>query len=200
VTTLAILLVGVLWAGVGGAADPVPAQAASYTLKLDPATTRITFLLDAFLHKVHGTAALQRAEIRFDESGHAEGEIVVDARKTDTGNDGRDQDMHTKVLESAKFTEIVLAVHGFEGKFDPSAPSKITVNGTFRIHGAEHPLRLEVALKPQGDGATKKLEATTTFAVPYVEWGMKDPSKAFLRVGKEVEVQIDARGELIAGH
>jgi polyisoprenoid-binding protein YceI len=104
--------------------------------------------------------------------------------------------MHTKVLESAKFKEIVLAVDGFEGKFDPAAPSKVTVKGRFRIHGVEHPLTLELALKPDGAGAEKYLQATGTFTVPYVEWGLKDPSKAFLRVGKVVEVSIDAKGAL----
>jgi len=171
-------------------------HAESYTLRLDPATTKITFLLDAFLHKVHGTAPLERGEIRFDSSGAASGEIVVDATKAETGNDGRDRDMHTKVLESAKFEEIVLAIDGFDGKFDPAASSKVTVRGRFRIHGAEHPVRLEMALRPQGAGTTKRLDATTTFTVPYVEWGMTDPSKAFLHVGKDVEVTIDARGTL----
>ena len=116
-----------------------PLRAESYTYRLDPAATKVTFLLDAFMHKVHGTASLTRGEVRFDDSGKAEGEIVVDATKAATGNDGRDQDMHTKVLESAKFKEIVLAVDGFEGKFDPAAPSKVTVKGRFRIHGVEHP-------------------------------------------------------------
>ena len=173
-----------------------PLRAESYRFDLDPAATKVTFLLDAFLHKVHGTAALERGEVRFDTDGKASGEIVVDATTAETGSDGRDEDMHTKVLESAKFGEIVLAVDGFEGTFDPAAPSKVVVVGRFRIHGAEHPLRLEMALKPQGDAGAKRLDASTTFVVPYVEWGMKDPSKAFLRVGKVVEVSIDARGTL----
>ncbi len=56
-----------------------------------------------------------------------------------------------------------------------------------------------MALTPQGSGAEKRLDATTTFTVPYVEWGLKDPSKAFLRVGKVVEVSIDAKGALTTG-
>jgi polyisoprenoid-binding protein YceI len=173
-----------------------PLRAQSYTFELDPASTKVTFLLDAFLHKVHGTAPLERGVIRFDSNGHAEGEVVVDATRTDTGNDGRDQDMHTKVLESAKYREIVLTVESYEGKFDPAAPSKVTVVGRFKVHGAEHPMRLDMSLTPQGTGAARRLDATTTFSVPYVAWGMTDPSKAFLRVGKEVDVTIDAKGSL----
>ena len=176
-----------------------PLHAESWVYRLDPATTKVTFLLDAFMHKVHGSAPLVRGEIRFDDSGQASGEIVVDATQASTGSEGRDKDMHAKVLESSSYAEIVLALDGFEGKFDPAAPSRVTVEGRFRIHGAEHPLTLEMSLTPEGAGAEKTLGATTTFTVPYVEWGMKDPSKAFLRVGKVVDVTIDARGALVAG-
>jgi len=181
----------------------VPLRAESYVFRLDPAATKVTFLLDAFMHKVHGTAPLVRGEIRFDDSGKAAGEVVVDATRMGTGSEGRDQDMHAKVLESAKYKEIVLAVDGFEGRFDPAAPSTVKVKGRFTIHGAEHPLTMEMTLAPQsgaaGAGVEKRLEATATFTVPYVEWGMKDPSKVFLRVGKVVDVTIEARGSLVAG-
>ena len=173
-----------------------PLSAESYTYRLDPATTKVTFLLDAFMHKVHGSAPLVRGEVRFDESGQASGEIVVDATQASTGSDGRDKDMHAKVLESSKFGEIVLAIDGFEGRFDPAAPGTITVKARFKIHGAEHPLSLDMELAPEGAGAEKKLGAATTFTVPYVEWGMKNPSKALLRVGKVVDVTIDAHGSL----
>jgi polyisoprenoid-binding protein YceI len=174
-----------------------PLHAESWVYRLDPATTKVTFLLDAFLHKVHGSAPLVRGEVRFDDSGQASGEIVVDATRAETGSEGRDKDMHAKVLESAKFGEIVLAIDGFEGRFDPAAPGQVRVSGRFKIHGAEHPLSLDMKLAPEGTGAEKKLGATTSFTVPYVEWGMKDPSRAFLRVGKVVEVTIDAHGSLV---
>ena len=189
---IAVLIVS-LWI----AAAPLHAE--SWVYRLDPAATRITFLLDAFLHKVRGSAPLVRGEIRFDDSGAASGEVVVDATKAETGSEGRDEDMHAKVLESAEFGEIVLAVDGYEGEFDPAAPSEVTVRGRFTIHGAEHPLSLEMKLEPGGEGAEKKLDAETTFTVPYVEWGMKNPSKAFLRVGKVVDVTIDASGSLMPG-
>ena len=41
-----------------------------------------------------------------------------------------------------------------------------------------------------------ELSAETAFEIPYVEWGMKDPSFLFLRVAKVVEVKVSATGSL----
>ena len=38
-----------------------------------------------------------------------------------------------------------------------------------------------------GDG---QYTASTTFSVPYVKWGMKNPSTFFLRVSDKIEVSI----------
>lgn len=41
-----------------------------------------------------------------------------------------------------------------------------------------------------------RLKADTRFSIPFVEWGLKDPSVAFLRVKKVVEVHVKAEGRL----
>jgi polyisoprenoid-binding protein YceI len=72
----------------------------------------------------------------------------------------------------------------------------VTVEGTFTIHGADHPLKLEIKVQVDGPEAV----ATTHFGVPYVAWGMKDPSTFMLRVGKEVEVDVVAKGHIDGIH
>ena len=66
----------------------------------------------------------------------------------------------------------------------------MTAEGVFNIHGADHPLKLEIQVKVDGNQAT----ATAHFSVPYVAWGMKDPSSFVLRVGKEVAIDVVAHG------
>jgi hypothetical protein len=61
-----------------------------------------------------------------------------------------------------------------------------------RIHGADHPLTLALPLQISGSN----VKATTSFEVPYVEWGMKDPSVFMLRVKKSVRIEIEATGQI----
>jgi hypothetical protein len=68
----------------------------------------------------------------------------------------------------------------------------MTVKGTFTIHGVDHLLFLQVKTELNGDTLTAK----TGFEVPYVAWGMKDPSTLILRVAKVVQVDVDARAKV----
>ena len=43
------------------------------------------------------------------------------------------------------------------------------------------------------------LDVTTHFSVPYVRWGMKNPSTLFLRVGDTVSIDVHAAGRIQPG-
>jgi hypothetical protein len=59
------------------------------------------------------------------------------------------------------------------------------VHGLFRIHGAAHEITIPVQVQMRNG----KASATTSFTIPYVMWGIKNPSTTFLHVGDKVEIE-----------
>jgi polyisoprenoid-binding protein YceI len=173
----------------------IPAQAAQMRLVFDPAATPVTFTLSDFHGGVHGTFKLKRGTILFDpEGGAASGELVVDATSGDSGSNGRDSRMHKSILESAKFPDIVFTPDRVDGKISLDGDSEVKVHGVFRIHGADH----EVTLPAKTHIGGGKVTAEIQFPVPYVKWGMKNPSILIMRVGDTVQIEIHAVGRLEA--
>jgi hypothetical protein len=41
-----------------------------------------------------------------------------------------------------------------------------------------------------------QIHAVGSFVVPYVQWGLKDPSTFVIKVNKEVQVELDLTGTL----
>jgi polyisoprenoid-binding protein YceI len=167
------------------AASSIPAQDTLF--QIDPSRTKVEFTLADVLHTVHGTFLLKRGDMRFDPaSGKASGELVVDATSGDSGSGARDRNMHKNILESARYPEIVFRPDRVEGKVTLQGTSHVGLHGRFSIHGAEHEITLPAVVE-NDDG---QYTATITFAVPYVQWGMKNPSTLFLRVSDKVEISI----------
>jgi polyisoprenoid-binding protein YceI len=172
------------------------ARAEPRSLALDPATTEITFLLGATGHDVHGVLHLASGTLGFDpEGGTAWGEIAIDAKRAESGNAKRDKTMHKKVLESAAHPLIVFRAERLEGTVALDGESSFRILGKVTLLGVEHPLELPVRATISGG----QVDASATFPVPYVEWGLHDPSMMVLRVAKSVDVTVHARGTLAAG-
>lgn len=170
-----------------------PLAAAERTLVLDPDATEVAFSLEATAHDVHGTLYLQHGTVTFDpEAGTASGEIAIDATRAETGNGKRDRTMHSKVLESESYPLFVFSPDAVEGGWTGSGSEQISLLGTMAIHGGEHPLTMPARVTVDGD----RVEAESVFEVPYVEWGMHNPSVLFLRVADTVEVEVHAVGTL----
>jgi polyisoprenoid-binding protein YceI len=169
------------------------AQNRSLKVLLDPAQTEIHWKLGG-LHPTHGTFKLKSGEFLFNPAtGIAEGEILVDATTGESGNPDRDKRMHDEVLESNRYPAIFFHPTQIKGSFKSGeGTQELQGEGTFNIHGADHPL--ELPLKVQV--AAGMVTATTRFTVPYVEWGMKNPSKFLVRVSKQVEIEVTAKGTI----
>ena len=154
---------------------------------IDPAQSKVEFVLGSTLHTIHGAFRLTRGDLRFDPvSGSASGELAVDAGSGDSGSPARDKRMHQSILETPRFPEIVFRPNHVEGAVAPQGRSQVQLHGTFLIHGEGHemtmPLTVEVI-----DG---KYLASATFTIPYVKWGLKNPSTLFLRVNDRVEITV----------
>jgi polyisoprenoid-binding protein YceI len=174
------------------AAAPV---AAEQRLVLDPARTEVAFDLEATGHDVHGIFSLARGEVRFDATtGAASGEIVLDATSGRTGNNSRDRTMREEVLEAASFPEIRFVPQRLVGALAERGTSEVTLEGRVSLHGTEHPLALPA--KVSVDGGHVTVEAV--FPIPYLDWGLRDPSVLFLRVARVVGIVVKADGRLDA--
>jgi polyisoprenoid-binding protein YceI len=163
------------------------------TVQLDPESTRIEFTVTATLHTVHGTFALKSGTVHFNSStGSASGLVVVDAASGDSGNKGRDHKMHQEVLESQRYPEITFTPTRMSGRVDPQGASRVQIDGIFKLHGADHPITLTLPVQAQG----QNLSVRTHIVIPYVAWGLKNPSTFILHVGEKVDIDIDAVGRV----
>jgi polyisoprenoid-binding protein YceI len=169
-------------------------QPGNITLHFDPAHTRIRWTLDEILHTVHGTFHLKGGLVRFNPvTGAAEGELLVDLDSGESGSGARDRRIKRDILQSQTYPEAIFHPEKVTGALHPGPAQQITVDGTFTIHGHDRPLRLVVSAQLTD---LTKVHLTTHFVVPYVQWGMKDPSTFVLRVSKEVPIDVTADAAL----
>jgi polyisoprenoid-binding protein YceI len=162
-------------------------------LELDPVATHIEFTLGSLLHTVHGHFALKQGRIRLDPAnGRSSGELIVDATSGASGSASRDRRMHKEILDSQHYPELTFIPDRVDGKIDFSGTSEVQLHGLLKIHGTTH----EVVLPVTAQMTQGQITATATLAIPYVSWGMKNPSTLFLRVNDNVDVIIRAVGHL----
>jgi polyisoprenoid-binding protein YceI len=180
-------------------ASPLPppqattATASEVVLTIDPAQSKLHWMVDSTLHTVHGTFALKSGTVHFDpETGKAGGEIVVAATTGETGNSSRDERMHKEILETAKYPEAIFRPTHVEGKVLRPGASDVKLHGILSIHGADHDLAAAVHAELMGSHWT----GTAKFDVPYVQWGIKDPSNFLLKVKPVVNVELEMSGDV----
>ena len=172
---------------------PQQSTAQQFRLTLDPAQSSIHFVLDTTLHTVHGTFLLKRGSITFStDGGKASGEMVAAATSGESGNDSRDKKMHNEILESQKFQEIIFRADRIDGKVSATGASSVQLHGTFSLHGAEHELTVPVQEEITGG----QWKGTAKFTVPYIQWGLKNPSTFLLKADPTVEVELQLSGAI----
>jgi polyisoprenoid-binding protein YceI len=170
------------------------AESRSGTLELDPSKTLIEFRLPGALHTTHGNFKLVRGTIKADlATGEAGGSMVVDARSGESGIESRDDRMKNSVLEVQKYPDIIFAPRQVTGQLAKDGQFRAKLQGVLTLHGTRHEIAMDVEGRLIGDS----LAAKSHFSVPYVEWGMEDPSILLLTVAKHVDIDIATAGRVL---
>src|SRR6202171_414885 len=170
-------------------------RAQEVAVQLDPVQTKIEFTLGSTLHTVDGTFKLKSGTIGLDPStGKMSGSIIVDATSGQSGNEGRDRKMHREILQSGKYPEIIFTPSQGKGTFHPKGPSKLEVSGQSSLHGQDHDMTLPIDIQPAG----RQLQIAAHVTIPYIKWGLNNPSTFILRASDKVEVDIHAVGQLVS--
>lgn len=160
---------------------------------VDPTQSSVHWTLGSTLHTVHGTFALKPGSFQFDPAtGAASGKIVVDAASGESGNEGRDRKMHSEVLESARFGEIIFRPDSVRGTLETQGDATVQVHGTFVLHGSEHALTVPVNANLSGD----HWSGSAKFDIPFIDWGLKNPSTWLLKVQHSVSIELKLKGTL----
>jgi polyisoprenoid-binding protein YceI len=172
-------------------ASSVLAQHQTFTVS--PETSDVSFTLGGSAHETHGSFHVQNGAIDFDPTNQKlSGSVVVAAGSGKTGNDSRDKKMTNEVLNAPRFADVSFVPQSYQGTIATAGDSTIQVTGTFTLHGTPHDLTVPMQIHIDGANCTAK----THFIVPYVKWGLKDPSVFILKVAKEVDVNLALVGKL----
>jgi polyisoprenoid-binding protein YceI len=175
------------------AAEKIPPSAHEVIIDLDPSKSTVQFALSAVLHTVHGTFKVKGGTVRWDiVTGKTSGQIVVDVKSGYTGVAARDRQMHEAVLESDRFPEAVFLPDRVTGQVSMEGESQVDVHGMLRIHGHDH----EVTLHGKANLQDGRVTGSAKFVMPYVNWGMKDPSTFVLRVNDKVDLEMSLAGTI----
>jgi polyisoprenoid-binding protein YceI len=166
---------------------------AELVLTLDPAQSKVHFNVESTLHTVHGTFTVKSGTVHFDpQTGKAGGEIVVNTTSGDSGSNSRDARMHKEILETKKYPDAVFHPSQIEGQVAAIGACDVKLRGTISLHGANHELTALIHANLAADRWT----GTAKFEVPYITWGIKDPSNFLLKVKPVVNVELEMSGAL----
>jgi len=171
-----------------------PAALAQHqTFAVNPEASEVKMKLNTTHEVVNGTFHVQSGSINFDRTAsHISGIVIVAAGSGKTGNDGRDKKMNKDILKVDQFATVSFAPKTYDGTIAPSGDSTIQVSGVFTLLGTDHDLTIPMQIQIDGSKATAKGQ----FVVPYVRWGLKNPSFLIWRAENDVAIDLTLVGNI----
>jgi polyisoprenoid-binding protein YceI len=163
------------------------------TLVLNPNVSQVKMTLKTTHELVSGTFEIQSGSIEFDRSTPAmSGSVVVLAGSGKTGNGSRDKKMNKDILEVQQHATVSFEPKSYAGSIAPSGDSTIQVTGIFTLLGRPHEITVPTVVHLEGSTATVK----SHFVVPYVQWGLKNPSFLIWKADNDVAIDLSLTGQL----
>ncbi|MGA8530191.1 MAG: YceI family protein [Acidobacteriaceae bacterium] len=171
-----------------------PAALAQHqTFVVNPEASEVQMTLNTTHEVVHGTFHIESGSIEFDRSNpKMSGSVVVLAGSGKTGNGSRDKKMNNDVLKVDQYTTVSFAPKTYTGTMAARGDSTIQVTGIFTLLGTPHEITIPILVHFEGTTATAKAH----FAVPYIQWGLKNPSFLFWKADSDVAIDLFLTGRL----
>jgi hypothetical protein len=171
-----------------------PAALAQHqTFVVNPDASEVKMKLNTTHEVVNGTFHVQSGSVEFDRGAtKISGTVVVAAGSGKTGNDSRDKKMNKDILKVDQYTTVSFAPKTYKGTISASGDSTIQVSGVFTLLGTPHDLTIPMQIHIDGSKATAKAQ----FIVPYVQWGLKNPSFLIWKAENDVAVDLSLVGNI----
>ncbi|HKB69284.1 MAG TPA: YceI family protein [Thermoanaerobaculia bacterium] len=186
-TLLAALLFGAACAP-AFAQKPAPENATTapprvLKYRFVPQQSSITFELPTTFHVIHGKIDAWRGSVEVDPArpGGLKARIDMRADSIETGKARRDLDFRDRMLDAARFPEIVFDGSSYKGNlaaFEPGGVVTADVSGTLTIHGVAKQIQTNV------EAAVLNDHVVVAGAVPvfWKAFGLGDLSRLFVRM------------------
>ena len=167
------------------------ALAQHQTFALNPDASEVKMTLNTTHEVVNGTFHIQSGSIEFDRSApKMSGLVVVLAGSGKTGNDSRDKKMNKDILKVEQYATVSFEPKTYTGAIALSGDSTIQVTGIFTLLGTPHEIAIPMLVHLEGTTATAKAH----FVVPYVQWGLKNPSFLIWKADNDVAIDLFLTG------
>ena len=167
------------------------AQHQTFVVNADASEVKMT--LKTTHEVVNGAFHIQSGSIEFDRgTPKMSGSVVVLAGSGKTGNGSRDKKMNKDILKVEQHATVSFEPKSHVGIIAPSGDSTIQVTGIFTLLGTPHEITIPIIVHLEGTTATAKAH----FVIPYIQWGLKDPSFLFWKADKDVAIDLFLTGRL----
>jgi polyisoprenoid-binding protein YceI len=169
------------------------ALAQHQTFSINPDTSEVRMALKTNHEIVNGTFHVQSGSIEFDRSASKmSGNVLVVAGSGKTGNDSRDKKMNKEILKVDQYATVSFAPKTYAGAIAPSGDSTIQVSGVLTLLNTPHDITIPMQVRLEGAAGTAKAH----FVVPYVQWGLKNPSFMIWKADNDVAIDLNLIGQV----